>query len=585
MVLNRLRELDLDHLCLDLHGADVSRRLVAQQLQDSLTRIRDASEPVAAELHARFIDRREALNGHVRRMHSPRLPSGLSVYQMYGRLLQIPKAATANTRFNGPALACLDEPTLLASRDHLRDAAGLSGFITGEYSSTWSGAAITSAEAVRLALDRARRLADHRWPACEVAMDRLLAQCPLTRPRTIGALRQLIETLSAVEEFLGIHQPHLFACDLGRLFTTLAPARSPLRFVWALMFDANFRAAVQEVRGQRREGHVSASGALETVERAQTLRVQWSGIATADAAIPQAAVGLQEFRESFQAVIQDLEPLIAVFPNRRVDELVCADLGAMLQALARDAVTPTQLLRVHDIEVELARLGVGAILPEIRRRKPEPALWPDLLHHAWLSSCLEDVQLQDPTIAAFHGRSHADVVAEFQQLDRQRLTVAVARVTRAHAQRAIEVRNRFSDQNGIVAREAQKKVRHIPLRQLVAQAPDVLLALRPCWMASPLSVSQLIPGDKAYFDVVIFDEASQVLPEDASDLAPSRRPAVVAGDRRQLPPTTFFAAGEDEEGATRTTPPAVSRVFWTSCRRSWIRHGRSTGTIGAATKR
>jgi very-short-patch-repair endonuclease len=100
-----------------------------------------------------------------------------------------------------------------------------------------------------------------------------------------------------------------------------------------------------------------------------------------------------------------------------------------------------------------------------------------------------------------------------------------------------------------VAREAQKKARHIPLRQLVAQAPDVLLALRPCWMASPLSVSQLIPGDKTYFDLVIFDEASQVLPEDAVTSLLRGARAVVAGDRRQLPPTTFFAAGEDEEGA------------------------------------
>jgi superfamily I DNA and/or RNA helicase len=68
-------------------------------------------------------------------------------------------------------------------------------------------------------------------------------------------------------------------------------------------------------------------------------------------------------------------------------------------------------------------------------------------------------------------------------------------------------------------------------------------------MASPLSVSQLIPGDKTYFDVVVFDEASQVLPEDAVTSLLRGARAVVAGDRRQLPPTTFFAAGEDEEGA------------------------------------
>lgn len=371
----------------------------------------------------------------------------------------------------------------------------------------------------------------------------------ITRPTTIGALRNLIETLSVLDEFLTIYRSHLFACDLGRLSAALAPAKSPLRLVWALVFDASFRAAIREVRGEKHGGHVSARCALQIVERAQTLSIRWNGIATAGAAIPQLSVGLQEFRELFYAVLEDLEPLIAGFPNRRVDDLACADLGASIQALACDAISPAQLLRVHDIEVELAGLGVSAILREIRSRKPEPALWPDLLRHAWLTSCLEDVQFQDPSIAAFHGRSHAEVVAEFQQLDRERLAVAVDRVRRSHAQRAIEVRNSHSDQNAIVGREAQKKARHMPLRQLVAQAPDVLLALRPCWMASPLSVSQLIPGDKTYFDVVVFDEASQVLPEDAVTSLLQGARAVVAGDRRQLPPTTFFAAGEDEEGA------------------------------------
>lgn len=62
--------------------------------------------------------------------------------------------------------------------------------------------------------------------------------------------------------------------------------------------------------------------------------------------------------------------------------------------------------------------------------------------------------------------------------------------------------------------ERLPEARHLPLRKLVAAAPDMLLALRPCWMASPLSVSQLLPADRQYFDVVLFDEASQVPAED-----------------------------------------------------------------------
>jgi len=68
-------------------------------------------------------------------------------------------------------------------------------------------------------------------------------------------------------------------------------------------------------------------------------------------------------------------------------------------------------------------------------------------------------------------------------------------------------------------------------------------------MASPLSVSQLLDGTKQYFDFVIFDEASQVLPEDAVPAIMRGKKVVVAGDNKQLPPTTFFAAGDEDEYA------------------------------------
>ena len=61
----------------------------------------------------------------------------------------------------------------------------------------------------------------------------------------------------------------------------------------------------------------------------------------------------------------------------------------------------------------------------------------------------------------------------------------------------------------LVAAEAGKQRRHLPLRDLVGSAPDVLLALKPCWVTAPLSVPQVLPPDQL-FDVVILDEASQL---------------------------------------------------------------------------
>ena len=107
--------------------------------------------------------------------------------------------------------------------------------------------------------------------------------------------------------------------------------------------------------------------------------------------------------------------------------------------------------------------------------------------------------------------------------------------------------NAHQDQEDLIRHEAAKRARHLPFRKLLAQAPDVLTALRPCWFASPLSVSELMPAARQYFDVVLFDEASQVLPEDAVPALLRASTAVVAGDQNQLPPTTFFDLSGDED--------------------------------------
>ena len=123
--------------------------------------------------------------------------------------------------------------------------------------------------------------------------------------------------------------------------------------------------------------------------------------------------------------------------------------------------------------------------------------------------------------------------------------MAAARVRRLHGEAATAAMNEFPDQTQLVRREAKKRSHHIPLRQLLAQAPDVLTHVAPCWVASPLSVSQLLDGSRRYFDVVIFDEASQILPEEAIPSLFRASQVVVAGDSHQLPPTTFFATQAD----------------------------------------
>ena len=83
----------------------------------------------------------------------------------------------------------------------------------------------------------------------------------------------------------------------------------------------------------------------------------------------------------------------------------------------------------------------------------------------------------------------------------------------------------------------------MPLRRLFHEIPSLLLTLKPCLMMSPLSVAYFLNAEDYHFDMVIFDEASQIFPEDAVGAIFRADQVIIAGDTKQLPPTNFFSAG------------------------------------------
>jgi very-short-patch-repair endonuclease len=545
VVLNRLKDAGLAHLCLDCHGADISRKVVAQQLQQSLEMIRDSPVPNTAEPHRQFVDRRDRLNAHVGAMHSPRQPSGLSLYALYGALLRLPPESESPVRFTGATLKRLDEATLRDSCELMVELALLSDLLLGRAKSPWLGAQIADEAVAREAHERATRLAHDTLPRLTTALQPLWNESGVRPPGTIGELRRFVPLFENLAAMCGRFDEALFAADLAALASALRPARSLVSRLVAQVVDTRYRAALRQVRAWHREGTLTAPAAFTAVEEAGALLQQWKPVS--GSALPARWHSWPPADAAWKSVDDDLSRLQQLFSPRSFDAQSLEQVTAFARELAADAVTPGRIRRLSEIRRAFDERGLGPIVADLVARQPPLARWPDALRHAWMASTVEDVQLGDTAVAAFDGRRHDDIAREFKSLDAERLRLAVQRVWRAHAVAAVEARNRQPAQSTLVQREAQKKARHLPLRRLFTEAPDVLLALRPCWMASPLSVSQLLPGDRAYFDVVVFDEASQVLPEDAITSLLRRRQAVVAGDQRQLPPTTFFAAGTEQE--------------------------------------
>ena len=154
-------------------------------------------------------------------------------------------------------------------------------------------------------------------------------------------------------------------------------------------------------------------------------------------------------------------------------------------------------------------------------------------------------------LRAFHGPTHHARITEFIELDRASLATARSRLVVRLADRVPKVAPGVpvddDGEVGTLMRERKKQRRHLPLRTLFARMPNLLGRLKPCLLMSPLSVAQYLDPSLPRFDLVVFDEASQIPTADAIGALARANAAVVVGDSRQLPPTRFFEPGERDE--------------------------------------
>ncbi|MEU8021021.1 DUF3320 domain-containing protein [Micromonospora haikouensis] len=168
---------------------------------------------------------------------------------------------------------------------------------------------------------------------------------------------------------------------------------------------------------------------------------------------------------------------------------------------------------------------------------------PKVIERSLLRGWADEVIRTDTALHPLPAMERDVLVERYRELDRQLVPAATGDIIRA-------VNTRRPGRVDIgeparIRREGMKKTRHIPVRQLIGATRNATLAIKPCFMMSPLAVSQYLPPDLT-FDVVIFDEASQVTPGDAINCIYRGRALITAGDDRQLPPTSFFARADED---------------------------------------
>ena len=260
----------------------------------------------------------------------------------------------------------------------------------------------------------------------------------------------------------------------------------------------------------------------------------------------------KQFGEALHGIEKASEPVVPILERDPGGALQRLDATMLTWQRAAREVRPW--CRWRGARKRALELGLKGLVDAIESGKvgiQDVPVYFEVSYQAWW---LKKVIDQEPALREFSSGTHQQKITEFRELDRkfqsliQRQVIATLS-SQVPAQTAVVPT--ADSEIGRLRREMNKKRAHMPVRQLVQALPTLLPRLKPCMLMSPLSIAQYL-DPKAMFDVIIFDEASQIPVADAIGAIARGKQLVVVGDPLQLPPTNFFQKTEEGEESEPT---------------------------------
>jgi hypothetical protein len=197
---------------------------------------------------------------------------------------------------------------------------------------------------------------------------------------------------------------------------------------------------------------------------------------------------------------------------------------------------------------DVRRAGLGHVVDSYEAGLAHDAVLPSY-RKALYAAMIVAVVESDETLNRFSGAVFDEKIEQFKRMDRElteatkqeifhRLAAKVPDFSREAAQ---------SSELGILQRAIRSGGRGLSIRRLFEQISNLLPRLCPCMLMSPISAAQYLDPKRPLFDVVVFDEASQLPTCKAVGALARGKEAIVVGDPNQMPPTSFFSGGTVDE--------------------------------------
>lgn len=198
---------------------------------------------------------------------------------------------------------------------------------------------------------------------------------------------------------------------------------------------------------------------------------------------------------------------------------------------------------------KMQALQIGFIADQYKDSNIETANLLNIFYKSFYKSVIEYIISKEPNLQLFKGKIFNDtiekykrLVADFELLTRKELVAKLAANLPSFTREATQ-----NSEVGILQRNIRNNARGISIRRLFDLIPTLLPRMCPCMLMSPISVAQYIDVDADKFDLIVFDEASQMPTYEAVGAIARGKNVVIVGDPKQMPPTNFFSVNSTDE--------------------------------------
>lgn len=279
----------------------------------------------------------------------------------------------------------------------------------------------------------------------------------------------------------------------------------------------------------------------------KALQATLKGASTDSPALEAASVFLRAADE-FIATLREYSEVAGRSPVSKISESIAAD-SQRVAAYVKAHRTHLKCWTAWcDVKQRATAVGLTPLITELESRRIQPdessALFRLAYARWWLPLAID----RNSTLRGFHRFKHEEAIRDFSRIDDLARVTASARAREAVAH-DLPAPDGVAKQSelGLLRHQMKLKRPSKSIREMIGSMPESFGKLAPCLLMSPLSIAQYLPANQSTFDVVIFDEASQITTWDAVGAIARGRQTIIVGDPKQLPPTNFFGRSEDDE--------------------------------------